>query len=83
MIDTRPRSPRATTEWHRVNHTNKTGYLGVKWRQKERRYHAYIRVHGRKEKLYCGSAKTAVRAAMLYDARARELYGDEAVVNFQ
>lgn len=68
--------------YHKRNRTNKTGYLGVKWRNREQKYHAYIRVHGRKEKLYCGSAATAEEAAMLYDAKSRELYGDGAVTNF-
>jgi hypothetical protein len=74
--------PICTTMYHKRNRTNKTGYLGVKWRNREQKYHAYIRVHGRKEKLYCGSAATAEEAAMLYDAKSRELYGDGAVTNF-
>lgn len=68
------------TEFHRVNGTNKTGFVGVK--QRGGRFEANIRVHGRKSKLYCGSAKTAEEAARLYDAKARELYGAEAVTNF-
>ncbi|MDO9008323.1 MAG: hypothetical protein Q8K57_13380 [Thiobacillus sp.] len=62
--------------------TNKTGYLGVKFHKVKQSYQAYIRVHGRREKLYCGQAKTAEEAARKYDAKALELYGDGAVVNF-
>ncbi len=68
------------TEFHKRRRTNRTGFLGVK--QAKWGFDAFIRVHGRKEKLYAGHAKTAEAAAHLYDKKAVELYGDEAVTNF-
>lgn len=68
----------------RDTHRNKTGFIGVKWVERTQRFQAYIRDHKRAggEKVYCGSAKTAEEAARLYDAKAREIYGRSAVLNF-
>jgi hypothetical protein len=71
------------TAFHRDKKSNKTGFLGVKYHQKDKCFLAYIRVHGRKEKVYCGRGKTPEEAARKYDAKAIELYGDGAVLNFQ
>lgn len=73
---------KTVTEYHKKNKSNKTGYLGVTHVKSRNTYRAYIRVHGSKEKLYCGQAKTAEEAARKYDIKARELYGPEAVTNF-
>lgn len=70
------------TAFHRDRCTNKTGFLGVKFSKRDGCFMAYIRVHGRKEKVYCGRGKTAEEAARKYDAKARELYGESAVTNF-
>jgi len=78
-----PRYDAATvTRWHKEHKTNSTGFLGVLFRRKRGVYEARIRVHGRKEKIHIGTAATAEEAARMYDAKARELYGPGAVVNF-
>jgi len=78
-----PRYDAATvTRWHKDHKTNSTGFLGVLFRRKRGVYEARIRVHGRKEKIHIGTAATAEEAARMYDAKARELYGPGAVVNF-
>jgi hypothetical protein len=75
-------TPEERTRWHRDQHTNKTGFLGVTWRKRERRFVARIRVPGTAKKIHCGMGKTAAEAARLYDAKARQLFGDRAVTNF-
>ena len=74
-------APTVTT-FHRDRKTNKTGFLGVKFSRRDQCFFAYIRIHSRKEKVYCGCGKTAEEAARKYDAKALELYGDGAVLNF-
>jgi hypothetical protein len=74
---------RTVTLHHKATRANKTGFLGVKWVARAGVFAAYIRVHGRKEKLYCGRGATAEEAARKYDLKARELYGDSAVTNFE
>ena len=34
-------TPEARTRWHRDHHTNKTGFLGVTWKRRERRFVAH------------------------------------------
>ena len=77
---------KTTSQFHKDRMTNKTGFIGVtfvKPKGKSAIFRAYIRIHGRKNKLYCGSGKTAEEAARKYDAKAREIYGPSAVVNFE
>jgi len=74
--------PEHKAQWHKDNRTNKTGFIGVTWKPREKRFVARIRVPGRKEKVHCGIGKTAEEAAMKYDAKARELFGEDAVTNF-
>jgi len=76
------RTPEERTRWHRDQHTNKTGFLGVAWKKRVRRFVARIRAPGRANKVYCGCGRTAAEAAWWYDAKARELFGDRAVTNF-
>lgn len=71
-------SPKQKTEFHKRSKSNKWGYLGVK--SSRGRFQAYIR--NGSTKVYCGQARTAEEAAKLYDIKARELFGDDAVVNF-
>lgn len=73
---------KTVTAYRRMNLTNKTGFLGIKWNKSSNRYEAYIRVHDRKGKIYAGSGKTPEEAARKYDAKAVELFGHEAVTNF-
>lgn len=71
------RTPKEKTEWNRVNGKNKNGYLGVK----AVRFESHINDPSGK-KVYCGSGRTAEIAARKYDIKAREMYGDDAVLNF-
>ncbi|NTU68943.1 MAG: hypothetical protein HGB02_08700 [Chlorobiaceae bacterium] len=75
-------TPKEKAVFHRDNKTNKTGFLGVKHNKRSDRYDAFIRVPGRKEKVYCGGGKTAEDAARKYDRKAVEMFGVDAVVNF-
>lgn len=78
------RAHRRKTEFLRDTGANRTGFLGVKWIERHQRFYAFIRDHrtGQGRKVYCGSGKTAEEAARAYDRKARELYGDKAVLNF-
>jgi len=75
-------SPKDKTEFHKKNGTNKCGYLGIKYRLGRDRYEAWISVPWKKNKVFCGSSKTADGAARCYDRKARELFKQDAVVNF-
>lgn len=74
--------PEDRARFHRDRRTNKTGFIGVTWKAREGMFVARIRVPGKKEKVWCGSSKTAKGAAIKYDIKARELFGVDAVVNF-
>lgn len=78
---TRVVGPRERTAFHKRNRTNKHGFLGIKFSKRDQRYSAYIR-NKDGAKVYCGNAKTAEEAARCYDRKAIELYGSEAVLNF-
>ena len=75
-------TPAMKTAFIRDQKRNKTGFIGVTFRKKRGMYEARIRVPNRKEKLYCGMAKTASDAARLYDAKSLALFGAGAVLNF-
>lgn len=74
-------TPRDKTEFHKREQTNKWGYLGVKFNKKSNRFQAYIRRDGRK--VYCGQSTTPEGAALLYDTKAIEFFGTDAVTNFE
>lgn len=60
--------------------TNTSGYKGVSWSQVAGKWEARIR---RDERQYfLGLYPTSDDAARAYDAKARELFGDVAVLNF-
>lgn len=74
--------PKDKAQYHKDNRTNKTGFIGVRYNSHYNVFQAYIRVAGRKEKVYCGQAKTAEEAARKYDQKAIEIFGKNAVTNF-
>lgn len=76
-------NPAAVTQWHKENKTSSSGFLGVQFKAKRGVYEARILVPGRTQKSYAGTAKTAEAAARMYDAKAREVYGPGAAVNFE
>jgi hypothetical protein len=63
----------------KVNSVNKTGYKGVYWNKKNRKYVANIGVGG--TCVYLGSFETAEDAALAYNQRAVEVYGEYARLN--
>jgi hypothetical protein len=64
----------------RLRSDNKSGYKGVFWDKRDRKWHARIRANGRAVSLrYHLTAEDAARA---YDAAARELHGEFAWLNF-
>ena len=78
------KTPKQRTEFHLTNKTNKTGFLGVKLNKRNNCYEAYIRNPTKLEnkKIYCGRGNTPEEAAKKYDAKARCLFGSDAVTNF-
>jgi hypothetical protein len=73
---------KVTTKYYKPSKTNKTGFRGVKWHSRSNVFEAWIRVPGKKNKLYIGRSSTAEGAAIKYDEKARELFGDDAITNF-
>jgi AP2 domain-containing protein len=58
-----------------------SGFKGVYWRERDKRWHAQIRVNGRGITL--GYFHDEIQAARAYDAAAREHFGEFARTNFQ
>jgi hypothetical protein len=57
-----------------------TGFRGVVRHQRGGNFFALVRSHG--TAYYLGTFPTAENAARAYDAKARELYGERAILNF-
>lgn len=57
-----------------------SGFIGVRYRQKDRRFEARIQVGGRS--FYVGGSKIAEDAARLRDIAAKKYFGEFAVLNF-
>lgn len=64
---------------NRKSKTNKTGFRGVGG--KEGKFH--VRIGNQKYRKHVGVFNTAEEAARAYDAAAREIYGDFAILNFE
>jgi hypothetical protein len=63
----------------RLSKSNRTGYKGVSWNPKTKKYMAYIKHKG--EKINLGSHKNILIAAKAYNKKAVELFGDRARLN--
>lgn len=73
---------RAENGWNRgPNANNASGYKGVFWNSKLQKWHAAIKVNGKNRSL--GQFASAEEAAKVYDAAAREHFGEFAWTNFQ
>lgn len=65
----------------RIDRDNTSGFKGVCWHKRDRRWQASIRVGGRSPR-HLGYFPTPEEAARAYDAAARELHGEFATLNF-
>lgn len=54
--------------------------LGVSWDSHNRAYRADIKANGKKR--FLGLFKTEIEAAIARDAKAKELHGEFAILNF-
>lgn len=66
---------------HLRNGKSSSQYKGVSWNTKRRKWYVFIRVEDGK-KLYLGSFKDEIAAALTYDDAARKHHGEFACVNF-
>jgi len=64
-----------------VQANNTTGLKGVGWNKQHRKYHAQIKVDGKK--IHLGLFASPIAAARAYDAAARKYFGEFARPNFQ
>jgi AP2 domain len=65
---------------HRVPRHNTTGFIGVSWSAERHKYTATISINNRTKSL--GRYNTAEEAARVRDAKALELHGEFAMLNF-
>lgn len=67
---------------NRRKHCNNTsGYKGVYWHKRNKKYTVHIGVNGKRK--YLGYRDCPIEAAKLYDAAAREHFGTFAKLNFE
>ena len=59
---------------------NTSGYRGVTWHKKDKKWRANIQVNGKT--IYCGNYSDVLLAAKAYDSAAIRYFGENAVVNF-
>lgn len=64
----------------RMNHDNKSGFKGVYWNKRAKKWYAQIANNGKHHHL--GTFNTAQEAAVAYNAVAHELHGEFAKPNF-
>lgn len=66
--------------WNRDAHIGTSGYRGVTWKAREKRWIAQIRCHRRL--VYLGFFHSEIEAAKAYDRAALQLRGEFALLNF-
>lgn len=76
----RPATQAENTRNSGPKHWNTSGYKGVSWSKTKRKWQVQICIEGKQT--YVGRYDDIVEAAMAYDAKAREQYGEFAFVNF-
>lgn len=63
-----------------ANHINTSGYKGVSWNSRSEKWVAQIQISRQKE--HIGFFENPIDAAKAYDAKAKELFGEFARLNF-
>lgn len=79
-VNLRPATGTQNNANSRPRKDNTSGLRGVRWHEQKRRWHAYIRVNGKRHHL--GSYDNPETAGRAYDTAARELFGEFARLNF-
>jgi len=84
-LDNRKSNLRICTHAENSNNTgprknNTSGYKGVYWAKRNKRWLAQITHNGKQ--VYIGHYKDKEEAARAYDAKAKELHGEYAYLNF-
>lgn len=84
-LDCRRQNLRICTASENTSHrkkfsTNRSTFKGVSWSRSNSKFIAQICKHG--DHQHIGTYKTAEEAARAYDARAIEIHGEYAVLNF-
>jgi len=74
-----PRLTRSQALHRRTRKKKYTKYKGVCWHKNRKHWVATIRYGGRK--IHLGVFKTELEASRAYDAAARKIYGDFAIIN--
>ncbi|MCK5611537.1 HNH endonuclease [Candidatus Pacearchaeota archaeon] len=64
----------------RIQCNNKSGYKGVSWNRREKKWLAQIKFNGKT--IYLGRYFCLIKAAEAYDAAAEKYYGEFARLNF-
>jgi len=64
----------------KIRKNNTSGYRGVSWSERDKHYHAYINKDGRR--INIGYFRDSKEAAIAYDEKAKDIYGEKAELNF-
>jgi|GEM_PF-2221282 hypothetical protein len=72
------------SEAGRLRLDNKSGYIGVRWRERGQKWNASIgrRINGTYKSEYLGCFDNVIDAAKAYDMAAKRYFGDGAKLNF-
>jgi len=62
-----------------LNSDNTSGYRGVSWRKRRKRFRVQIRKEGKD--FYLGSFKNPKEGAKIYNEKAKELFGEFSFIN--
>ena len=86
IFDNRKQNLRIVTDqqnhWNRkINKNSTSGFKGVSWEKRYKKWHAYIRKNGKRYNL--GRFENKILAAKKYDRKAKELFGKYAKLNFK
>jgi hypothetical protein len=64
----------------KVNSNNTSGYKGVSWYKRDKKWQVHIQYNSKK--IYLGTFFCLIKAAKVYDKAAKELFGEFAWLNF-